>query len=133
MQVPRIDAHLQRATAALAAAARSGSPAGLRCAAREADVLAQDRIGLAAAARELIHAQLSALRGEADVATLLASSAARFSLGEMPALAAAVQLAAARRERAPIVALERTLVACNVREPARWAATVAPALFDPIP
>ena len=132
MQVPRIDAHLLRANAALAAAARAPDPSPwLQCAAREAAALARERIDLALAARDLIHAQIAALRGEPTVAQRLASASARLSVGEMPALAAAVQLADARRNSASIAAPERTLARCTIREPARWAATIVPALFDP--
>src|SRR5690606_348639 len=129
MQIPRIDAHRLRASAALAAA-RDGQPGLIRVAARDADALARERIDLARAGEDLIRAQIAALRRRPGAAALALRAADRFARGSMPALAPAVRhgrgLLLGRPDPAAIRELER----CGACDPARWGATVAPALYD---
>nr|WP_276600638.1 serine/threonine-protein kinase [Nannocystis sp. ILAH1] len=127
MQIPRIDAHRLRASAALAAAS-AGQRGLIQAAAADAAALASERIELAHAAEDLIRAQIAALRRR-PAADLLQRAADRFTGGNMPALAAAVRHGHDRQlGRAPAAA-ELALVRCGVRDPSRWAATVAPALY----
>lgn len=124
MRVPRIDAHLLRASAALAA----GLPALRREAAHQAEILGDESIGLAAAARALIDAQLAALSRDPAAPARLAVAADRLAAGEMSALAAAVRLAAARVLGGDTDEPSHALARLGVRDPKRWSATVAPAL-----
>ncbi|MDC0717579.1 serine/threonine-protein kinase [Nannocystis bainbridge] len=128
MQIPRIDARRLRACAALAAA-RAGQPHLVRFAAADADALARERIELAHASEDLIRSQLAALDGRPADA-LLRRAADRFGAGHMPALAAAVRHGEARLAGRDTFDAELALGRCEIRDPARWAATVAPALYD---
>src|SRR5690606_14029860 len=129
MQIPRIDAHRLRASAALAAA-RDGQRALLRVADVAAAALARERIDLARASEDLIRAQLAVLRQQPGAAALLLRAADRFAAGSMPALAAAVRHGHGLLLGRPDPDAARELERCGVRDPSRWSATVAPALCD---
>ncbi|MCY1055800.1 serine/threonine-protein kinase [Nannocystis sp. SCPEA4] len=128
MQIPRIDAHRLRASAALAAAA-AGRRELVRVAQSDAAALARERIELAHAGEDLIRAQIAALRRR-PAADLVQRAADRFTGGNMPALAAAVRLGHDHLVGRSDTAAELALTRHGVRDPTRWSATVAPVLHD---
>ncbi len=121
MQIPRIDLHMLRASAALALAADTREPGLLRVAARHAAALRRERIELARSGAALIDAQIALLKRSPAAADALESAAAGFARADMPAHAAALRLRLGTLDA-------QAHAGTGVKRLDRWASLVAPAL-----
>ena len=120
MQIPRIDLHVLRASAALALAADTREPRLLRVAARHAADLRRERIELARSSAALIDAQIALLTRSPAAASALEAAASGFARADVPAHAAALRLR--------LGTLHHPFPGTGIRRPERWATLVAPAL-----